>query len=359
VLIDEAADSATLFIAGGEGPEGLLAQCLTLRIGSWGLLGEYGNFYLPVPLSQAVLVPGRTGLVLAGGCTAVADPGPANRAQRVSNMNSGRSAGQAANPAAFMLYGNSTWTAMDGSLIQDTPLASLAGPGHALVAGRLLALAPDGTVRSVDGNLDPEAPQVLPGSGIVPARTYVRVRPEPGTVLRYRISNTGPVADVGPEDPVWQPPYQLQSTVDIAFRAFAPDGRSSPLVRRSYQVRSMGMFLHTEFLPVRSPADAQLRALVPGWYYFRLIEPAELTLRWELPQKDGAVLAPAHISVFEPDLCTPVPDADGALAVLGLDATASPVRLWLPAGTFYLQVQAPATDPDHPGILASLIRDGD
>jgi hypothetical protein len=200
------------------------------------------------------------------------------------------------------------------------------------------------------------------------------VRREPGTVLRYRLSSDDPVVDVGPDDPVWQPGYRLQSSVHFGFRAFSLDGKASSLERRSYQIRTMGMFLQTELLPVRTAEEADLRVLPPGWYYFKVTEPSSLTLVWDDPaildfptvvgQVDGdssdtfAVL-PVLISVFEPDLCTPVPDAEGVRVVQGLDPSVSPVRLWLPAGTFYLQVQAPESDPAHPGILAALVRDGD
>jgi hypothetical protein len=353
VLADPGSKTARLCIAGGRGTDSLPSEGVSFRIGLWGILSDPESFTLPASLFRPLLIPGRDTLILADG------------------------AGTEVDPMFFLLYDDGAWAGGDGIPTRSSVTDSPAGPAsssYAVAAGRLLTFGPDAVLRSIDAALAPEAPQVLPGSGIVPAGTYVRVRPEPGTTLRYRTSIEGPVDDVETDDPVWQPGYQLLSSADLAFRAFDADDRASALVRRSYEVRTQGMFLHTVLLPVRSPEDEELRPLPPGWYFFNLSEASSLVLAWqdarevpdpgmELPDEaegdgDGVTEGPALLSVFEPDLCTPVPDAAGVLSLYRLDLSASPVRLSLPSGTFYLQIQAPASDPTHPGILATLVRDG-
>jgi len=338
VLLDDASGIARLIVAGGEQDDQPLAVGLSLAIGSYGYLSDPQPFLLPAPRYRPVLTTDGDGLLLAGGL------------------------GPTGSTGSSFHYLDGLWQDLDA----DGP--ALAGPGHARAGGCLLALPPDTgaqTLVTIDPSLHPEAPQVLPGSGIVPAGSYLRIQTEPGTVIRYRSSTDGPVDDVGSGDGIWQPGLRLQASIHFAFRAFHPDGRASPLVRRSYLVRSTGMFIHTERIYPQPASLAEPQLLVPGWYFFHLDKPSGLVLSWmdqavEDAGTSGGTGSPGSsiISVFEPDLCTPVPDSPDGRALIDLASSASPARLVLSAGSYYIHIQSQEADAAA-AVQLTLALDGD
>ncbi len=321
--IDLSADTLRLVVAGGEA-DGEPCDVLTwFPIGEYGVLLSPFTVQLPSALVDPVVLYDDGSLLVCGG-----------------------NGGTDPSSVVYRLAGDIWSTVLE-------PAVPAVGPSYGRAAGTLFyvsQLEPDASGAGLIDrssrigetaafSLSPEAPAVLPGSGLVQRRAHVRLREEPGTVVRYATAPAGePITDVTASDPEWTPGFRIEASMEMAFKAYSADGKASPLVRRSYQVRPTGFLIDTVRIPLLSEVPEEHAVLAPGWFFFVLDEPGMVTVLWEDADTSDHPEASARvrISVFEPDLFTPVPEALTGAVVLDLESEASPVTMWMNAGSYFV-----------------------
>lgn len=372
-----AIDDGHLYLAGGETPDGKSDAILYARLYRDGFVGYWypAGCTLPGPRAgSGATIEYRDGdlrLVVAGG---EKDDQPLDEVSLFSLKEHGILSdpeildlpAALANPVVLFDADTVLVAGGYGTTGASSAIYSLAGGGWNTEQESITALGPscgraggrlhyleysqaeppeDGKVLipgEKDLSLSPEAPGVLPGSGLVQNRSYVRLRAEPGTVVRYATAPEGErITDVTAADPEWPPaePYRILENQEMAFRVFGLGGRTSPLIRRSYRVRSTGFFVDTKRLTVKSEMPDTHDLLAPGWYFFVMEESGTITVFFEDADTSvyPGVSTRVRISVFEPDLFTPVPQAVIGKRVMDLGSSASPVTVWLNAGTYYIE----------------------
>ena len=262
-----------LYVAGGAnsqgaGTPGVMAGMVSFALGAYGALSDRRiEADLPIALQKPILLADRDDLILAGGFS-----------------------GESWSSKVYRCH-DGVWT--------DTGHESMAeGPFFGQTGGSLLyqrSLGTDATgIGRLDGlDLAPEAPTLLPGSGMVPGGSPVLVGKVPGSTIRYRTDGMAPSAG----DPSWQgtleTPFRITSTglpsMELSLAAFGSDGSVSPFTRREYRLRQGSLFIVTEgTIPLHDAGYSSL---------------------------DGYVMQ-----------------------VAGADGTAAPLRFFLGAGDYYIRI---------------------
>lgn len=319
-----AANTATLLIAGAEDALGAALPPLSVVLGPGLQLAEFTNVPLPsatvidTGASAAMLIPSNNSAVLISGA----------RAEDATQQ--------------LYRFKAASWTALP---TVDTPML---GPSYARASGAIFAVSSQDTQNTQEAQilrvpleLPPAAPEVFPGSGILPAGSRVRLIPEPGTIVRFR-SSTEPIADVYADDPEWDSAFSLQTSVYLAFKAFALDGEASALVQRHYQLRPGGTFTHTEPLAVQASTDGSWTTVGTGWYFFNLQTATEIAIHTRSTanstEASSAAASALYISLFESDLCRAVPHRDTDQSLTFVPVGSAPVYARLPAASWYIYV---------------------
>ena len=322
-----------LYVAGGADERGVKAGMVSFAFGAYGALSDRRiEPDLPLALQKPILLADRDGLVLAGGFS-----------------------GESWSSKVYR-YHDGVWT--------DTGLESMAeGPVYGQAGGALLyqrSLGTDATgVGRLDGlNLAPEAPTVLPGSGLVPGGSPVLVGKEPGVTVRYRTDGIAPSAG----DPPWQgtpeTPFRISSTVlpsmELSLAAFGSDGSVSPVTHREYRLRLGSLFIVTEgTIPLHDASYSSLDGYIMQetgavgtaptaasslWYRMRIGQPGAYRLVWADADQSPAYSARIMLSVYEADIYTEVPGRNEIPALDRRSGTASPLRFFLGAGDYYIHI---------------------
>ncbi len=211
-----------LYVAGGANQLGVKSDVASFAMGEYGSLSDRRiEASLPVALQEPVLVADRDDLVLAGGY------------------------GTVEGLAAVYRYSGGAWTATAST-------AAAAGPSAARSGGILLYLPQSEggspTAARLEGlALTPASPVLVPGSGMVPNNSPIRVVAEAGVTVRYRTDGGIPTAadPAYPATPVRISAAALPS-MKISLAAFAADGIPSPVTQRDYRVRTTSMFVLVE-----------------------------------------------------------------------------------------------------------------
>ncbi|MDP2790124.1 MAG: chitobiase/beta-hexosaminidase C-terminal domain-containing protein [Rectinemataceae bacterium] len=319
-----------LYVAGGANLLGVKHDVVSFALGEYGSLSDRrGETSLPKALQEAVLVADREDLILAGGFEAVEGSNAVNR------------------------YGGGTWAA-------TTSTAAAAGPSSGRAGGVLLYLPQSSAGSPVPMRLDglalaPAAPVMIPGSGMVPNNSPIRVVAEPGVTVRYRTDGGTPtVADpVYPGTPIKVSAGTLPS-MQISLAAFSADGTSSPIMQRSYRVRATGMFVLIENTLTIHPAGYSslehrtMQETGSGgspptpvdllWYRMRIDTAGTYRLNWADADENAAYSARLMLSVYEVDLYTEVPDLADISARDRRGGTAAPLHFALNSGDYYVLV---------------------
>ncbi|HEY9053378.1 MAG TPA: hypothetical protein VIO60_01025, partial [Rectinemataceae bacterium] len=204
-------------------------------------------------------------------------------------------------------------------------------------------------------NVQPSEPLVLPGSGLVPNKSLVRVSGEPGMSLRYRTDGLAPQAS----DPLWPAAGIKVSTTDLpsmklSVAAFDTQGRSSPPAYREYRLRSTSFFVMIEGnLSLKSQGSAlETRAMIESgsngasdtpisslWFRLRVQKAGRVGLSWADADDDPqAYTARVKVSVVESDLYTEVPCPDGTIASERRGGFSAPLEMVLQPGDYYVNV---------------------
>ena len=324
-----------LYVAGGQSGALVSDDFYSYALGSYGSLSDgRAETSLPIPLYNAILLADREDLLLVGGFT------------------SGGSSS-----SAYRFHGGS-WTR------ESARYADAEGPASGRAAGTLWYL-PKGFRNQAESSipaplqlsglsLSPEIPWAAPGSGLVTNNISIKTLAEPGTTLRY--TNNG--AQVTTSSPVYSdaaPPKASTTVSTIMFRAYASDGSASQQARYDYRIRAnnfMNMIAGalqvypaghggTDAIIMREPTNdtatypSGLEPTSAVWYSVAIASSGNYRLNWADSDVDAGYSARISVSLFESDLYTEVPAIDGA-AVSSLDAaSASPVHLYLQAGTYY------------------------
>ena len=287
---------------------------------------------LPLALQKPILLADRGDLVLAGGFS-----------------------GESWSSKVYRCH-DGVWT--------DTGHESMAeGPFFGQTGGSLLyqrSLGTDATgIGRLDGlDLAPEAPTLLPGSGMVPGGSPVLVGKVPGATIRYRTDGMAPSAG----DPSWQgtleTPFRITSTglpsMELSLAAFGSDGSVSPFTRREYRLRPGSLFIVTEgTIPLHDAGFSSLDGYVMQeagadgtaptaasslWYRMRISQPGAYRLVWADVDQNPGYSARIMLSVYEADIYTEVPDRNGIPALDRRNGTAAPLRFFLGAGDYYIRI---------------------
>lgn len=331
-----------LYVAGGIGNAGVSSGLVSYAFGSYGALSDRRiEASLPIPLYNPILAQNGDSLVFAGGYKT---SGPSNE---VYHYNSG-------------LWNLSSSLSLDGE-----------GPSYGRAAGSLWYLPrqfrnQDGAtvsapLRTTAFALSPEAPEMTPGSGLVPNAKLpdgtltgmpLTILAEPGVSLTY-------TKDGGVET-AYNAASPPTITTQSNFTAKAYLGTvSSPQIARSFRVKTAAIAsLITGTLPIREPGNSNLDTITiqeptNNAAYPSGFEPATNTmyevevtnggtyrLAWADSDTNTSYSARLILNLFESDLYTEVPDLTETMPVAALtDATSSPLSLELQAGTYYLLAQ--------------------
>jgi hypothetical protein len=326
-----AIEGERLYIAGGADEHGLTAKMLSFTFGEYGALADRRlEPSVPFALQKGLLAADRDDLILAGG---LGNGGWSSKAYR---------------------YHDGVWT--DALLV-----AKAEGPFYGQVDGLLIYLrsadAGDSEIGVLKGlSLAPEAPTVIPGSGMVPNNSPVLVHGEPGATLRYR--KDGGIPTTG--DSIWpDASIKISSatlpSMELSLAAFTSDGTSSPVVHRKYATRSGNLFVVIEqTLQAHDPGYSSLdrrimqttvaegatpKALSSLWYRMQIDAAGSYRLVWADADEDASFSSRLILSVYEADLYTEVPDLNEIPARDRRGGLASPLRFSLGAGDYYLYVR--------------------
>ncbi len=203
----------------------------------------------------------------------------------------------------------------------------------------------DGSLVKRDMSLTPAPPVVHPGSGVIAPNTPIRIASEPGTTVHYRVGfYDEDTTSVDRTDPIWNDGGTVTSDLSYVFRAFASDGEASSPVSRRYRVNDRGLFIDAQDLPVPDGNPENGVVIPGGWYRFSpgggsyefFIAPMD----YDEESFNG--VRPL-LSLFEPDLQTPVLNTLGN-AIVDLETDFDiPVAFDIPQGAFYFNIRS-ATD---------------
>jgi hypothetical protein len=315
-----------LYVAGGLAGTQALSDVVSYQIDDYGWLsGRRTEASLPEPLCNSVLISDGDDLIMAGGY------GLYGASSKVYQFHNGK------------------W-ALEESLIIDAD-----GPSSSRAAGSLWFLPRHfvnqssasicSPIQFPDLYLAPQAPEALPGSGLVQSGISLSILSEPGVTMRYSL-------DGGAETST---PPTISSTATVTIRAYSTTG-TSPLLERRFRTKqssflalisgdvaisqdSTSLTTFTMQEPSNDPrypsgyepvSSILLRLKVPkSWYYILSCSDAGT---------DSAYSGHIKLSLLESDLFAEVPDIDGAL-LSEIAATSSPRQLYLQAGTYYFSIQ--------------------
>lgn len=340
-----------LYIAGGISGSTPVNDVISYSIGPYGGLSDLRiEQSLPEAFYNSILLSDRDDLVIAGGYKT------SGASSKVYRFRSG------------------SWNIEPGLTVDSD------SPGFGRSAGSLWYL-PKGFQNQSDAvistplsladlALAPETPEVIPGSGQVPNDIPIRVKVEPGCVLRYTTNGS----DVTPSstkyvvvDSITNQSSQLPKASSTAsppistviFRAFAADGTASPQQRYDYRFKLGGMsmlagvlFPHEvgyssyDTLLIQEATDDLVhfqtgyQPTTAALYQVVISSSAYYNLNWADRDVDSNYTARVTLSLLEPDLFTEVPDVSTGMAASYLAATSSaPLHLYLQAGSYYLYIK--------------------
>jgi hypothetical protein len=249
-------------------------------------------------------------------------------------------------------YRAGSWT--DVGLGADAEGPSFVRAGHSMYYLKQ-AKTLNAEVEKLSGlSLAPEAPIVIPGSGMVPNNSSISVGAGPGLKVRYRLDGTQPDS-TDPEYPGTA--IRISSTALPAMRmslaAFSADGASSPVVYRSYRIRTDGMFFTiNDTLAVRESTATGLERRVLQesgaaepipvsalWYRFAISAAGSYRLAWADSDEDPSCSARIKVSLYEKDLYTELPDQDDRPIYDRRNGMASPLTVSINPGEYYINIQ--------------------
>ncbi len=315
-----------LYVAGGLAGTQALSDVVSYQIDDYGWLsGRRTEASLPEPLCNSVLISDGDDLIMAGGY------GLYGASSKVYQFHNGK------------------W-ALEESLIIDAD-----GPSSSRAAGSLWFLPRHfvnqssasicSPIQFPDLYLAPQAPEALPGSGLVQSGISLSILSEPGVTMRYSL-------DGGAETST---PPTISSTATVTIRAYSTTG-TSPLLERRFRTKQ------SSFLALIS-GDVAISQDSTSLTTFTMQEPSNdprypsgyepvssillrlkvaksgyYILSWLDASTDSAYSAHIKLSLLESDLFAEVPDIDGAL-LSEIAATSSPRQLYLQAGTYYFSIQ--------------------
>lgn len=320
-----------LYVAGGANQSGVKRDVTSFRLEEYGFLSDRRvEASLPKALQDVVLAADRDGLILAGGF------GTAEGSSVVYRHESGIWTGTTLTAAA-----SGSSSARAGEFLWYLPQSSAVS----LLPVRLEGLA-----------LSPATPVMIPGSGLVPNNSPIRVMAEAGITVRYRTDGGMPtITDpVYPGTPIKVAAGTLPS-MKISLAAFSSNGIPSPVVQHSYRVRATGMFVLTEkTLTIRSADYSGLERCtlqetgsrgsppIPVdllWYRIRIDRAGIFRLTWADADENVAYSARIMVSVYEVDLYTEVPDLADIPARDRRGGTAAPLHFALQPGDYFVAVR--------------------
>ncbi|MFZ2635313.1 MAG: hypothetical protein WAX33_03130 [Rectinemataceae bacterium] len=320
-----------LYIAGGTNQHGITSEVISFALGEYGaLLDRRIEPDLPLALQEAILLEDRNDLILAGGYD---DEG---RCQKVYR------------------YHDGIWS--DTALTAGAEGSSFGRAGGALFYLPSSDEESDRVVRLDGLSLAPEAPNVIPGSGMVPNKSTILVDGGPGLTVRYRENGGIPTA----ADPVWPATsIKISATtlpsMELSLASFASDGTASPAVHREYSVRSGSLFVVIEDtlqvhdsgysgLEYRIMQESGSDGMTPTaasslWYRIRIDSAGNYRLAWADADEDATFSARLMLSVYEADLYTEVPDLAEIPAHDKRGGQASPLYLALNTGNYFVYIR--------------------
>ncbi|MEJ5183617.1 MAG: hypothetical protein WHT81_00695, partial [Rectinemataceae bacterium] len=325
-------EGGRLYVAGGYDSSGLPStQVTSWALGADGLLSDPQGDTLPEAIGYPICLGDEGALIIGGG-------------YRASNMPSSKvyrreGALWSLQPSVANAQGPSVGRARDAVWCMKNS-QSVAEP----------------VVERLDGlGLPPEAPLVLPGSGMVPTNTAIQLKAAPDTTVRYRTDH----APVTVSDPVWNEASPLKITADtlMAFRAFAADGTPSAQVNMDYRVRPASFFVWVSgdftlkevgdtTLQNISLTDNMFNPATTGytgiWGRLVVSSPTAIALTVRdaaCPGYEAVYTGRVRFSLFEGDLYTEVVDIEGKAVRNLLPPTATqPILLYLNPGAYYLRI---------------------
>lgn len=319
-----------LYVAGGADAQGVKAGMVSFAFGAYGALSDRRTETdLPVALQKPILLADRDDLVLAGGFTGTS-------------------------------WSSKVYRYHDGIWMDTLLEAEAEGPFFGQAGGSMLYQrsldADDIGIGRLDGlYLAPEAPTVLPGSGLVPSGSPVLVNKEPGATVQYRTDGGTPSAG----DPLWPDTLVRISSeglpsMELSLVAFDADGSVSPVMYREYRIRSGSLFVVTEgTIPLHDPGYSSLdnyimqvagaageapTAASSLWYRMRIGQEGEYRIAWADADQSPAYTARIMLSIYEADIHTEVPDRNEIPALDRRSGTAAPLRFALGAGDYYIHI---------------------
>ena len=320
-----------LYVAGGADASGTKKDVTSFALGTYGALsGRRIELALPQPKQEAILLADNDTLLLAGGFDDT-------KGSRVAYR-----------------YAGGSW-----SILQDTIEAE--GPAFARIAGNLLYLfqinpGTQFTVYSASLALAPEAPVVVPGSGMVPSSSPIIASCGPGLSMHYRTDGGIPTFS----DPVYPAtPLKVAAAVTatttprISLAAFNAAGDSSLVEYRDYQIRSGSLFVTIcGSLAVHEAGYSELEAhtlqdsgnpptiMSSIWYKMTISTAGKYRLSWaDFDDDPLAYTAKLLVSLYEVDLYTEVPDSNEIAVHDRIGGLVAPLHLNLQPGEYYVYIR--------------------
>ena len=316
-----------LYVAGGLAGTQALSDVVSYRIDDCGWLsGRRTEASLPEPLCNAILIAEGDDLIMAGG---YGSHGASSKVYR---------------------FHNGKW-ALEASLMIDAD-----GPSSGRAAGSFWYLprrfvnqssaSMCSPMQFPDLYLAPEAPEALPGSGLVPSGISLSMLSEPGVTVNYSLDGGAETTD----SPT------ISGTTTVTIRAYSAMG-TSPLLERRFRTKQ-GSFLAlisgdvaisqdstslTTFAMQEPSNDPRYPSGYEPVYSIllrlKVTKSGYYILSWSDASTDSAYSAHIKLSLFESyDLCAEVPDINGAL-LSEIATTSSPRQLYLQAGTYYFSIE--------------------
>ena len=320
-----------LYVVGGANTKAVKFDVISFTLGEYGSLSDRRNeSSLPAALQNPVLLADGEDLVPLGGYGA-----------------------QEGSEEVYW-YAGGQWTDIGLSVKAEGPSCVRVGKDIYFLkqAGGI-----DGELGKLSGLFQaPEPPVVIPGSGLVPTSSPIRVTAGTGLKVRYRTDGLAPgIAD--PEYPAT--PIKISSaalpSMKLSLAAFSSDGVSSPVVYREYRVRSGSLFVTIEgTLAVHDATASDLESHVmeehgsagteptPAsslWYRMTISTAGSYRLAWADSDEDPAFSARIKVSLYEKDLYTEIPDADEGPIYDRRNGTASPLSFSLNPGEYYIGIK--------------------
>ncbi len=319
-----------LYVAGGLAGTQALSDVVSYKIDDYGWLsGRRTEASLPEPLCNAILIADGDDLIMAGGYSS-----------------------HGASSKVYRFHGGK-W-ALETSLIIDAD-----GPSSGRAAGSLWYLPRQFVNQSSvsirfpmqfpDLYLAPEAPEAIPGSGLVPLGISLSILSEPTVTVKYSL-------DGGAETETSPLIFSTSTVTIVTIRSYSATG-TSPLLERRFRAKQGSFLALTSGDVAISQDSTSLVAFAmqepsndpryPSGYEpvssillrLKVAESGYYLLSWSDASTDSAYSAHIKLSLFESyDLCAEVPDINGAL-LSEIATTSSPRQLYLQAGTYYFSIE--------------------